>query len=101
AKVGDELTMTGPYGSFFLRAPQRRMLLLAGGTGLAPLLSMLEKMVTDDITQPVHLIYGVSNDIDVVGLDLLDAYTEKLPNFTYSCCVSHPEQHHENIGYVT
>lgn len=101
AKVGDELTMTGPYGSFFLRAPQRRMLLLAGGTGLAPLLSMLEKMVTDDITQPVHLIYGVSNDIDVVGLDLLDAYTEKLPNFTYSYCVSHPEQHHENIGYVT
>ena len=93
--------MTGPYGSFFLRAPQRRMLLLAGGTGLAPLLSMLEKMVTDDITQPVHLIYGVSNDIDVVGLDLLDAYTEKLPNFTYSYCVSHPEQHHENIGYVT
>lgn len=101
AKVGDALTMTGPYGSFFLRAPQRRMLMLAGGTGLAPLLSMLEKMVTDNITQPAHLIYGVSNDIDVVGLELLEAYAEKLPNFTYSYCVANPESVHENKGYVT
>src|SRR5699024_9080488 len=99
AKVGDDLTMTGPYGSFFLRAPQRRMLLLAGGTGLAPILSMLEKMVTDNVTQPAHLIYGVTNDIDVVGTDLLDAYVEKLPNFSYTYCVSSPETTHENTGY--
>lgn len=101
AKVGDEVTMSGPYGSFFLRAPQRRMLLLAGGTGLAPLLSMLEKMVTDNVTQPAHLIYGVTNDIDVVGVDILEAYAEKLPNFTYSYCVSNPETTHEQVGYVT
>lgn len=101
AKVGDELTMSGPYGSFFLRAPQRRMLLLAGGTGLAPILSMLEKMVTDQVTQPAHLIYGVSNDIDVVGIDLLEAYAQALPNFTYSYCVANPNTVHENVGYVT
>lgn len=101
AAEGDKITMSGPYGSFFLRPPQRRMLLLAGGTGLAPLLSMLEKMVTDNSTQPAHLIYGVTNDIDVVGLDLLEAYAEKLPNFTYSYCVSNPESVHENKGYVT
>jgi len=101
AKVGDKITMTGPYGSFFLRAPQRRMLLLAGGTGLAPIMSMLEKMVTDKVTQPAHLIYGVTNDIDVVGLDLLDAYVDKLPNFSYSYCVSSPETTHDKTGYVT
>lgn len=101
AAVGDKLTMTGPFGSFFLRPPQRRILLLAGGTGLAPILSILEKMVTDNISQPVHLVYGVSNDIDVVGLDLLDVYTEKLENFSYEYCVSNPESVHENKGYVT
>lgn len=101
AAEGDKITMSGPYGSFFLRPPRRRMLLLAGGTGLAPLLSMLEKMVNDNVTQPAHLIYGVTNDIDVVGLDLLEAYAEKLPNFTYSYCVSNPESVHENKGYVT
>ena len=36
AQVGDELTFTGPNGSFFLRETQRPVLLLAGGTGLAP-----------------------------------------------------------------
>lgn len=101
AAVGDAITMSGPYGSFFLRPPQRRMLLLAGGTGLAPILSMLEKMVTDNVTEPAHLIYGVSNDIDVVGLDLLDAYVEKLPNFTYDYCVANPDSIHDNKGYVT
>jgi len=101
AKAGDELKLTGPFGSFFLRPPQRRLLLLAGGTGLSPLLSILEKMVTDEVSQPVHLVYGVSNDIDLVGLELLEAYAEKLPNFTYNYCVSNPETVHENIGYVT
>src|SRR5699024_9614024 len=62
AKVGDAIKLSGPFGSFFLRAPQRRILLLAGGTGLAPILSMLEKMVNDNVTQPAHLVYGVSND---------------------------------------
>ncbi|PSJ20353.1 benzene 1,2-dioxygenase, partial [Halomonas sp. ND22Bw] len=38
AQVGDTLELTGPMGSFFLRSGQRRALLLAGGTGLAPLL---------------------------------------------------------------
>lgn len=101
AKVGDELTMTGPFGSFFLRAPQRRLLLLAGGTGLSPILSILEKMVTDGVTQPAHLVYGVSNDVDLVGLDLLEAYAQKLPNLTYDYCVSSPDTVHENVGYVT
>lgn len=101
AKVGDAINLSGPFGSFFLRAPQRRILLLAGGTGLAPILSMLEKMVDDKATQPAHLVYGVSNDIDVVGLEILDEYVEKLPNFTYDYCVANPESAHENKGYVT
>ena len=59
AQVGDTLELTGPMGSFFLRSGQRRALLLAGGTGLAPLLSILEKMRTESSTRPVHLVYGV------------------------------------------
>jgi benzoate/toluate 1,2-dioxygenase reductase subunit len=44
AKVGDQLTFTGPNGSFFLREGQGPALLIAGGTGLAPILSILRKM---------------------------------------------------------
>ena len=42
----------GPYGSFFLREPKRPLLLLAGGTGLAPLLSILEKLAENPPSAP-------------------------------------------------
>ena len=42
--VGDRLDLTGPMGSFFLRESPRPLLLLAGGTGLAPVLSILESL---------------------------------------------------------
>ncbi|MDV6268788.1 benzoate 1,2-dioxygenase electron transfer component BenC [Rhodococcus globerulus] len=101
AQVGDTLELTGPMGSFFLRSGQRRALLLAGGTGLAPLLSILEKMQTDGVTRPVHLIYGVNSDLDLVELEKLSAYAASLPQFTFDYCVSDPNSTAPNKGYVT
>ena len=73
AKVGDKLAMTGPMGSFFLREPLAPILLLAGGTGLAPVLSILEKLTEDELLDvPVRLIYGATFDMDLVKLDVLD-----------------------------
>ncbi|MGB1092715.1 MAG: 2Fe-2S iron-sulfur cluster-binding protein, partial [Oceanobacter sp.] len=42
AQPGDKIQVTGPMGVFYLRAVERPVLMLAGGTGLAPFLSMLE-----------------------------------------------------------
>lgn len=41
ARPGERLILSGPMGSFYLRGGERPLLMLAGGTGLAPLLSML------------------------------------------------------------
>ncbi|MFC7448357.1 benzoate 1,2-dioxygenase electron transfer component BenC [Rhodococcus daqingensis] len=103
AQVGDELTFTGPLGSFFLRERRRPALLLAGGTGLAPLLSILAKIKAEAASDalPVHLIYGVSSDEDLVELDTLEAYAAALPNFTFDHCVSDPDSVALNRGYVT
>ncbi|NMM85461.1 benzene 1,2-dioxygenase [Rhodococcus sp. SRB_17] len=101
AQVGDTLELTGPMGSFFLRTQQRPALLLAGGTGLAPLLSILEKMRADGSELPVHLIYGVSSDADLVELDTLHKYTELLPQFTFDYCVADQGSSAPNKGYVT
>ncbi|MFF0818041.1 benzoate 1,2-dioxygenase electron transfer component BenC [Rhodococcus sp. NPDC003318] len=101
AQVGDTLDFTGPFGSFFLRERKRPALLLAGGTGLAPLLSILATIQTEGSDLPVHLIYGVSADQDLVELDTLAAYTASLPNFTFDHCVSDPESQAANKGYVT
>ncbi|RDJ49063.1 NADH oxidase, partial [Acinetobacter baumannii] len=42
AKTGDKMTFTGPFGSFYLRNVVRPVLMLAGGTGIAPFMSMLQ-----------------------------------------------------------
>ncbi|TSE01569.1 1,6-dihydroxycyclohexa-2,4-diene-1-carboxylate dehydrogenase [Skermania sp. ID1734] len=100
AKVGDELTFTGPHGSFFLRETERPVLLLAGGTGLAPILSMLRKLRADGSTRAAHLIYGVSTDEDLVALDQIEAVASALPGLTWDHCVSDQASAAANKGYV-
>ena len=99
-EVGDELELTGPMGSFFLREADRPLLLLAGGTGLAPVLSMLRSLCDGD-EREVHLIYGVSKVDDLVGIETLDSFAKDNPRFTYDTVVSDPDSGHPNTGYVT
>jgi benzoate/toluate 1,2-dioxygenase reductase component len=102
AKFGDPNEFRGPMGSFYLRAVERPVLFLAGGTGLAPFLSMLDKIVEDGGSRyPIHMILGVNSDEDLVGIDRLESYAHRLPNFTYACTVASPDSAYPNKGYVT
>ncbi|AZG45324.1 benzoate 1,2-dioxygenase electron transfer component BenC [Gordonia insulae] len=100
ATRGDTITFTGPHGSFFLREATRPVLLLAGGTGLAPILAMLRKLHDDSSRRKVHLIYGVSTDTDLVALDEIEYFAQELPGFTWDHCVSDPASVAVNKGYV-
>ena len=102
AKVGDSIKLAGPLGSFYLRDIKRPVLMLAGGTGLAPFLAMLDKIVTNGGSSfPVHLIYGVNNDSDLVEIDKLQAFSALLPNFTFALVVVNPDSKQPKTGYVT
>lgn len=101
AKVGDLLTLSGPMGSFYLRKIIRPLLLLAGGTGLAPLLAMLEVISIEGNQWPVHLIYGVTNDVDLVEMEKLEKFVQVIPSFTFTACVANPASTHKSKGFVT
>ncbi len=101
AKAGDSMSLAGPLGSFYLRDIRRPLLLLAGGTGLAPFTAMLEKIAEEGSEHALHLIYGVTNDFDLVEMDKLEAFAARIPNFTYSACVANPESSYPQKGYVT
>src|SRR6201996_4030626 len=101
AQASNKVELTGPLGSFYLRAVERPLLFLAGGTGLAPFLSMLEVLARANSQQKVHLIYGVTRDLDLVQVDAIEAFTAKLPNFTYSTVVADSESNHPRKGWVT
>ena len=102
AKAGDEIVMNGPKGSFYLRDIVRPVLMLAGGTGLAPFTAMLDKIVAAGGSPfPVHLIYGVNNDTDLVDINKLEAFAQALPNFSYALVVVDPNSAQPKKGYVT
>lgn len=101
AKPGDRLDLTGPLGSFYLREVKRPLLFLAGGTGLAPFLSMLEGLARAGSDETIHMIYGVTRDLDLVLVDEIEAYTARLPHFSFTTVVAEEASRHPHKGWVT
>jgi benzoate/toluate 1,2-dioxygenase reductase component len=101
AAPGQAISFSGPYGSFYLRPVERPLLLLAGGTGIAPFLSMLDVLAARGFAQPVRLVYAVTNDHDLVCLDRLDRVAADHPQFGYVTCVAADASSHPRKGYAT
>jgi len=102
AKTGDRLALNGPFGSFYLRAPRRPILFLAGGTGVGPILSMLEHLAARGANdQPVRLVYGARDDADLVEVERIEALRALIPKFTYHTTCSGPGSQHPLTGHVT
>ncbi|ALK97587.1 NADH oxidase [Massilia sp. WF1] len=101
AQPGQPISFTGPYGSFYLRPVQRPVLMLAGGTGIAPFLAMLDVLAAKGFAHPVRLVYAVTHDHDLVGLEQLDRIAASHPQFEYVTCVSSEASSHPRKGYAT
>lgn len=101
ARPGGSMRFTGPYGSFYLRPIERPVLMLAGGTGLAPFLSMLQWLRSHPSSHPITLAYGVNGTEDLVELETLDLLRKELPDFDYFTVVVDKASGHPRTGYVT
>lgn len=101
ATPGTAIGFSGPAGGFYLRDVTRPLLFLAGGTGLAPFLSMLGHLAASGCDAPVRMVYGVTNDADLVGLDTVRAHAAALADFQLLTCVAAPDSAHPRKGYVT
>lgn len=101
ARSGDELTLSGPLGVFYLRPIARPILMLAAGTGLAPFLSMLAQLKQSNPDHPVHMIYGARNDEDMVYVAELEQLAREMSQFTFVTVLSGPDNEHPRKGYIT
>ena len=81
--VGDELGFTGPYGAFHLRENDRPILMVAGGSGMAPILSLLRTLSAHGSDRPVRFFYGARTDQDLFNVDLIDELGEGLADFEF------------------
>jgi ferredoxin-NAD(P)+ reductase (naphthalene dioxygenase ferredoxin-specific) len=88
-KVGDGVRVTGPLGCAYLRRRHTGpMLCVAGGTGLAPILSILRGAIADGMRNPVHLYFGVRSPRDVYGLQWLRHLQREQPALTVHVVVA-------------
>lgn len=79
-KVGDTVRVSGPMGSAYLRRKHAEPILcVAGGTGLAPILSIVRGAVAAGMHNPIHLYFGVRSARDVYGLGWLQDLRERHP----------------------
>lgn len=101
AQVGDALALTGPMGAFYLRPITRPQVFRAGGTGLAPFLSMLELIATTGTDQPIHLVYTVTKLVDLAEVDRLQALAARIPLLTITTIVADPQAGHPRQGFAT
>lgn len=92
-KEGDLLRLEGPLGAFHLNPDSTKpIIMLGGGTGFAPIKSILDDMAHKGIAREVHFYRG-SRDRAGLYLPLLaEKWEETLPNFHYVPVLSDPTQ---------
>ena len=83
-KVRDILRFEGPFGSFFLREDSDKpIILLAGGTGFAPIKSIVEHAIHQGITRPMTLYWGARDASGLYMHTLAQQWATQLAFFNY------------------
>ncbi|MEO1482266.1 MAG: 2Fe-2S iron-sulfur cluster binding domain-containing protein [Myxococcota bacterium] len=79
AKAGAGLSIKGPYGSFYLRESERPLVAIAGGTGLGPVLAIIQSMVSAGLERDLTVIVGARNPSTLYGTEELESLLQAYP----------------------
>lgn len=92
-KEGETVKFHGPHGTFVLRDPLRDSILVATGTGIAPIRGFVQWLFADDSRhqgREIHLVYGTRYPVDIYYKDYFDLIAHDFPNFHYVITLSRP-----------
>lgn len=101
--VGSSLRISGPLGTAYLRKKHTGpMLCVGGGTGLAPVLSIVRGALAEGMANPIHLYFGVRSQQDLYDADRLRVLASQHPNLTVHIVIATgPVGANERAGLVT
>jgi CDP-4-dehydro-6-deoxyglucose reductase len=86
------LRLEGPLGAFYLREDSDRpIVMVAGGTGIAPIHAMLDELLTRGSARPTHLLWGVRSQRDLYLDARLRGWADRHSNFRYTPVLSEPD----------
>jgi Na+-transporting NADH:ubiquinone oxidoreductase subunit F len=92
-EVGDEVTLTGPFGDFYKRDTDRRMICIAGGSGMAPIRSIMLGMSTEEIaTREPIFFFGARSKRDLFMLEEWEEFERLNPGFRFIPALSGPAE---------
>jgi CDP-4-dehydro-6-deoxyglucose reductase, E3 len=98
-KEREILRLEGPFGSFFLREDSDKpIVLLASGTGFAPIKAIIEHLEYKASTRPAVLYWGARRRADLYLNDWAEAAAARLPNLRYVPVLSEPHEEDEWTG---
>lgn len=103
-KVGDEAKMNGPYGQFRLTDTDAEMIWIAGGSGIAPFVSMLYHMKNTGSRRKTTFYFGANKTKELFLLDEMKQFEQELPNFKFVPVVYKPDENEKwngETGLVT
>lgn len=89
-RLGDTMRLRGPFGQFGVRLSHRPMIIVAGGSGMAPILAMLKDLAITGNQRELAFFYGARTDRDLFLLEELDRFASQHPWFTFVPALSEP-----------
>ena len=101
-KPGDKITISGPYGEFFLPkdlSPETELIFVGGGAGMAPMRShIMHLFKTEKTSRKVNFFYGARALKEAFYLDDYHAIEKEFPNFKFHLALDRPDPEADAAG---
>lgn len=100
-KPGDKVTISGPYGEFFVRDTPNEKMFIGGGAGMAPMRSHIFHLFkTERVSMPVSFWYGARSKREIFYEEQFEKIAREFPNFRFALALSEPKPEDKWTGYT-
>ena len=100
-KPGDKVTISGPYGEFFIKDTQKEMMFIGGGAGMAPMRSHIFDLYNSKQSpRKATFWYGGRSLRELFYIDEFEAIAKEHPNFQFNVALSEPAEEDNWTGPV-
>jgi Na+-transporting NADH:ubiquinone oxidoreductase subunit NqrF len=90
-KPGDKVTLSGPFGEFFIKETRREMCFIGGGAGMAPMRShIFDQLLRVQTGRRITFWYGARSTKEMIYDEEFRELAGRFPNFTYTVALSEP-----------
>lgn len=98
--IGDQVTGSGPYGKMQLRNREKDLIFVAGGSGMAPIKSLVEQLFSEEYDKEAWFFYGACTKNDLYLQDEWMELAKRYPNFHFIPALSQPDSSDQWDGEV-